>query len=102
MRIKKGDKVKVIAGKDKGKTGEVLKVIPAKNKLVIEGINLAIKHVRPKREGEKGQRIRFPAPLAISNVLLICPKCKKTTRVSFKFLEDGTKKRVCKKCGEII
>ena len=100
MKIKKGDKVKILAGKDRGKKGEVLRVLVERNKLVVEGINLLIKHVRPKRQGEKGQRVRFPAPLAISNVQLICPKCKKATRVGFKFLEDGTKKRVCKKCKE--
>lgn len=102
IRIRKGDKVKVIAGKDRGKTGKVLRVYPERNKVSVEGINLLIKHIRPRREGEKGQRIQFPAPLAISNIKLICPKCGKSTRVGYKILSNKKKERICKKCKEII
>lgn len=102
MKIKKGDTIKIICGKDLGKTGKVLSVLPKKGKVVIEGLNLRIKHVRPRRQREKGQRISFPAPMDISNVMLVCPKCGKATRVGYKILEDGKKVRVCKKCGEII
>ncbi len=102
MKIKKGDKVKIIAGKDKGKEGKVLQVMPDKEKVVVEGLNLLIKHVKPRRAGEKGQRIQFPAPFHISNVMLVCPKCNKPTRVGYKILENKKKVRVCKKCKEII
>ncbi len=102
MKIKKGDKVKIIAGKDKGKGGKVLQVMPEKNKVVVEGLNLLIKHVKPRRAGEKGQRIQFPAPLDISNIMLVCPKCNKQTRVGYKILENKKKVRLCKKCKEII
>ncbi len=102
MKIKKGDKVKIIAGKDKGKQGKVLQILPKKYKAVIEGLNLVIKHVRPRRAGEKGQRIQFPAPLDVSNVMLMCPKCNKPTRVGYKMLENKKKVRTCKQCKEVI
>jgi len=109
MKIKKEDKVKIIAGKDKGKTGKVLQVFPSKKTVSVEGRNLLIKHLRPNREGEKGQRIEFPAPLNVSNLMLICPKCGKDTRVGCKIVKSNTegsnkktKSRVCKKCGQII
>lgn len=109
MKIKKGDKVKILAGRDKGKTGKVLQVFPAYNKVSVEGLNLLIKHMRPRRQGEKGQRIEFPAPLSSSKVALVCPKCGQAARVGSKYLElivNGKKKikkvRVCKKCRQEI
>ncbi|NCF75122.1 MAG: 50S ribosomal protein L24 [Xanthomonadaceae bacterium] len=102
MKIKKNDKVKIILGKDRGKSGKVLKVAKNFKKVSVEGLNLRIKHMRPKKEGEKGQKIQFSAPMDISNVMLICPKCSKPTRVKYKKLEDKSKVRVCKKCKEII
>lgn len=110
MNIKKNDKVKILSGKDKGKTGKVLQVLPAADhsdaKISVEGLNLAIKHLRPRRENEKGQRIEFPAFMNASNVALLCPKCGKATRVGHKTLNQEGKKakkfRVCKKCQEII
>ena len=82
MNIKKGDKVKIIAGKDKGKIGKVLQVFMSRNKVSVEGLNLLIKHMRPKKQGEKGQRIEFPAPMDMSNMMLVCPHCGKPTRVA--------------------
>lgn len=109
MNIKKNDKVKIIAGKDKGKIGKVMQVFPDKNRASVEGINLLIKHIRARRSGEKGQRIEFPAPLNLSNLILICPKCGKPARVSYKYLDNKisgtkTKKKVrfCKKCDQVI
>ena len=109
MKIKTNDQVKIIAGKDKGKTGKVLQVFSKEDRVSVEGLNLLIKHLRPRKEGEKGQRIEFPAPLNISNLMLVCPKCGKPTRVSFKILEVGEsdnkkkkKVRVCKKCKSTI
>ena len=97
MKFKKGDKILIIRGKDRGKTGPVLKSLPKQDKLVIEGLNLITRHVRPKRAGEKGQRIKVPNALHVSNVKIICPKCKKVSRIGY--LKQGDKKkRVCKKC----
>ena len=106
MNIKKNDKVQILAGKDKGKTGKVLQVSRKDGRVSVEGLNLLIKHLRPSREGEKGQRIEFPAFINVSNVALVCSKCGKTTRVAHKIIksENGKSKkfRVCKKCGESI
>lgn len=105
MIIRKNDKVKILSGKDKGKTGKVLQVLTEEKKVSIEGLNLLIKHMRPKRQGEKGQRIEFPAALGLSKVMLVCPKCDKPTRVSMRLPEKGSKGkklRVCKKCKQVI
>lgn len=102
MKIKKGDKVKIIAGKDRGKEGKVLAVIPEKDRLTVEGLNLVIKHMRPRRGGEKGQRIQFPASMNASNVLVICPKCSKPARIGYKILENKKKVRLCAQCKEVI
>lgn len=106
MNIKKGDKVKILTGKDKGKTGKVLQVFPGKERASVEGLNLLIKHMRPRKQGEQGQRIEFPAPMNISNMILLCPKCGKPARAGSKTVktEKGrTKKyRMCKKCRQTI
>jgi large subunit ribosomal protein L24 len=105
MNIKKGDKVMILAGKDKGKSGKVLQIFPLRERVSVEGLNLLIKHMRPRKQGEKGQRIEFPAPLNISNLMLVCPKCGKATRVSSKTITVENKKkkmRVCKKCEQTI
>lgn len=107
MNIKKGDKVKILAGKDKGKTGKVLQVFPGYGKASIEGLNLLIKHLRPRKQGEAGQRIEFPAPMQLSNLALVCPKCGKSGRTGSKTIKSETDKkekkyRVCKKCNEIV
>jgi large subunit ribosomal protein L24 len=98
MKIRKNDKVKIISGKDKGKTGKVLKVLPSQGKLVVEGLNLLTKHVRPKKEGEKGQKVKFNVPMDASKVMLLCPKCGQPTRLGFRILADKKKSRICKKC----
>lgn len=109
MKIKKGDKVKILSGKDKGKIGKVLQVFSVFDKVSVEGLNLLIKHMRPRKQGEKGQRIEFPAPLPLAKVALVCPKCGKAGRVGFKYLEliVGAEKkrkkiRICKKCRQEI
>lgn len=102
MKIKKGDTVKIITGKDKGKKGKVLQVFVSEGKLVVEGYNLLVKHTRPKREREKGQRVQFSAPLPISNVMLICPKCSKPTRLGAQKEGDNKKVRICSKCHGVI
>ncbi|MDR3559600.1 MAG: 50S ribosomal protein L24 [Candidatus Pacebacteria bacterium] len=101
MKIKKNDNVKMLAGKDRDKTGKVLRVFPQERKVIVEGLNIVKKHSRPRKEGEKGQRVEVPRKITVSNVLLICPKCGKGTRVGFKVTEQD-KHRVCKKCGAEI
>lgn len=102
MRIKKGDNVLVISGKDKGKKGKVSHCLPNENKIIVEGVNILIRHTRARRQGEKGQKVELAAPISISNVKLVCPKCGRPTRVSSKISSDKAKNRVCKKCKQII
>jgi len=113
MKIKKNDTVKILSGKDKGKTGKVLKVILSvkskdKDRVVVEGLNLRFKHVRARRQGEKGQRVMFPFPLNASKVAVVCPKCGKATRVAYKVSNKASdislekKQRICKKCSAVI
>ncbi|OGL65090.1 50S ribosomal protein L24 [Candidatus Uhrbacteria bacterium RIFCSPLOWO2_01_FULL_47_24] len=102
MKLHKGDIVKVISGAASGKTGKILKMLSAEARLVVEGVNLRKKHVRPKKQGQKGQTIEFPAPMQISNVALVCPKCGKETRVGFQMIVGEKKKRLCRKCKQII
>lgn len=97
MKIKKNDSVKILIGKSKSKIGKVLHVFPASQKVIVEGLNLVKKHIRPRREGEKGQIAETPGKINVSNVMLVCPKCGKSTRVGYK-KEGGNKSRVCKKC----
>lgn len=97
MKIKRGDAVKIIAGKDRGKQGKIVKLFPKTGKVMLDGLNLYKKHVRPKRQGEKGEMVQVPRPMAVSNVMLVCGSCKKTTRPGWR-IENENKKRICKKC----
>ncbi len=101
LKIKKGDKVKVITGKNKGKTGDVIKVFPASNKLIVSGVNLVKKHTKPSQMSEGGI-IQKELPIHVSNVSHIDPKTNEATKVGYKILEDGKKIRFAKKSGEII
>jgi len=106
MKIKKGDKVKVIAGKESGNEGEVLRVLPKENRVVLQGLNLRKKHQRA-RQGPDGRQLApeiaiFEAPMAVSNVMLICPKCGKPARIGSSRDENGKAMRVCKKCKATI
>ncbi|MBX4200534.1 50S ribosomal protein L24 [Candidatus Parcubacteria bacterium] len=101
MKLKKGDNVLIISGKDKGRTAKILKSLVKEKMILVEGINMKRKHVKPKKEGEKGQVVPVPAPMQISNVKLVCPKCGKATRVGYK-IENGKKNRICKKCQSQI
>lgn len=101
MKIKKNDTIKIISGKDKNKTGKVIKVIPDKGKILIEGLNLYKKHIRPKREGEKGQTILMPRPIDVSNIMIICQSCGKAGRIGY-MIKNDVKIRICKKCGAKI
>ena len=100
--IKKDDKIKVIAGKDKGKIGKVLKVDRKKNRLLVEKINLTKRHAKPSAKNRQGGIVEGEAPVVISNVMIMCNKCVSPTRIKIHHLEDGKKIRVCVKCGEAI
>ena len=101
MKIKKGDNVIVLKGKDKGKKGKVQKAFPRDGKFIVEGMNIRKKHVKPRKAGEKGQVIHMAGVMASSNVALICPKCTKSTRIGFTM--QGLKKyRSCRNCKAII
>ena len=101
MKIKRGDTVLVISGKDKGRKGKVLEALPRKEMVVVGGMNLKKKHIKPRKTGEKGQIVETPAPIDVSNVKLICPKCGKATRIGYKIM-NNKKTRICKKCGQEI
>lgn len=101
MKIHKDDQVLIISGKERGKKGKVLEVFPREKKIIIEGVNLKKKHMKPKRKGEKGQIILIPGKIDVSNVKIICLKCGKAARVGYK-IEGKRKFRICKKCGQEI
>ena len=101
MKIKSGDIVLIIAGKDRNKSGKVTEVCPKDNKIIIESLNIIKKHVRPKKQGEKGQKVEVPRAIDASNVKIVCPKCKKPTRIGNRILENN-KIRICKKCNQEI
>ena len=98
MKLKKGDNVIVLSGNDKGKTGEVLSVIPKSEKVIVKGINVRKKHVKPRKQGEEGGILSVECGMPISKVNVVCPKCGKTTKVGYKEEKDE-KVRICKKCG---
>ena len=99
LKIRKGDRVRVLTGKDRGKEGEVMRAIPAAGKVIVEGVNVARKHQRPTRATQQGGIIDRDMPLPVSNVALVCPSCGKPTRVGYTIDNSGQKARVCKKCG---
>ena len=101
MNIRKDDKVVVLSGKDKGKQGKVLVADPKGMKVIVEGVNVATKHQKPRKQGEEGGIIKINTPIYASKVQLVCPKCGKATRVGHK-VENGKKTRICKKCGAEI
>lgn len=102
MHVKTGDTVQAIAGKDRGKVGEVLRAIPEKSQVIVKGINIRTKHVKPTQEGESGSIVTYEAPIHSSNVMLYSNKEKVASRICYTFTEDGRKVRKLKKTGEII
>lgn len=101
MKIKKGDTVEVLSGNDRGKRGEVLEVIPKKDKIIVKGINVRKKHVKPRKQGEQGGIIPAECAIYSSKVNVVCPKCKKPVKIGYT-IEKDEKVRVCKKCGTKI
>jgi large subunit ribosomal protein L24 len=102
LHIKKNDTVKVLAGKDKGKSGKVLKVLPAGNRAIVQGVNFTKKHQRQRRQGEQGGIIQREAPIDLSNLAVVCKGCNAATRVGRDVLKDGSKVRYCKNCKEVL
>ena len=102
MSIKKDDLVVVLSGKDKGKQGKVLAVLPSESKVIVEGVNIATKHKKPTSQTDQGGIVKKEAPIYACKVQRVCPKCNKPTRAAHKLLADGKKVRVCKKCGAEI
>jgi large subunit ribosomal protein L24 len=102
VHVKTGDTVIVLSGKELGKKGKILAVSPKEGKVIIEGINMVSKHVKPRKMGEQGGIIKAEGAMYACKVQVVCPHCGKPTRVSHKIYEDGTKERICKKCGEAL
>jgi large subunit ribosomal protein L24 len=99
LKIRKGDRVRVLSGKDKGREGEVMRSLPREGKVIVEGVNIARKSQRPTRTTQQGGIIDKDMPIRVSNVALVCPSCGKPTRVGYTIDKSGQKARVCKKCG---
>jgi large subunit ribosomal protein L24 len=103
INLKKDDTVKVIAGRDAGKTGRILKVIPEKNRVIVQGVAMIKRHTRPNpQRGIKGGIAEREAPLAVSNVMILCAECNKPTRIGHKILGDGKKVRICRHCEGVL
>jgi large subunit ribosomal protein L24 len=102
MKLKKNDTVAVLTGRDRGKKGKILKLYPEKKSAIVEHVNMVKKHMRRTQSNPKGGIIQREGLVKISNLMLVCPRCSKTTRVAYMLLTDGSKKRMCRKCKEII
>lgn len=102
LHVKKNDMVEIIAGKERGKTGKVLRVLPGKGRVVVENLNVIKRHTRPTQLNPEGGIVEKEAPLSISNVMLVCGSCNQATRTGVRLLEDGSKTRYCKKCNESV
>ncbi len=98
MKLKKGDNVQVLSGNDKGKTGEILKVMPKENKIIVKGVNIRKKHIKPRSQQEEGGIVPSEVAIDASKVNVVCPKCGKVTKIGYK-MEKEEKVRICKKCG---
>jgi large subunit ribosomal protein L24 len=99
MKIKKGDRVKVLTGKDRGKVGEVMRAIPETGKVIVDGVNVAKRHTRATRATTQGGIIDKDMPIPVDNVAIVCPSCDKATRVGYRFDDQNRKIRMCRKCG---
>ncbi|HVZ67141.1 MAG TPA: 50S ribosomal protein L24 [Patescibacteria group bacterium] len=99
MKLRRGDTVKILIGKDKGKTGKVEKLFPVSEKILVEGINQFKRHVKSRTQDQKSEIVDITKPMAVANVVMVCPNCKKTARIGYK-TEKGVKVRICKKCGK--
>ncbi|MEK7565385.1 MAG: 50S ribosomal protein L24 [Patescibacteria group bacterium] len=101
MKIKKGDQVKIVSGKDKGKSGKVTRVFPEDNSVLVDGLNLFKKHVKSRQQDKKGEIILIPKPVVISKIMIVCSSCNKTTRIGYSGTAEN-KARICKKCKQTL
>jgi large subunit ribosomal protein L24 len=101
-KIKKNDQVVILAGKDRGKTGKVLVVMPAEGKAIVEGVNFVHRHTRKSRDNQQGGIVKKEAPISISKVAVFCKRCNRGTKTGYSILGDGTKSRFCRKCNEVF
>lgn len=99
MKIKKGDSVHIISGNDKGKHGKVIAILPTENRIVVEGLNIKKKHVRSRKENQKGELVRIPKGFSASRAMILCPKCARPARIKFGFNDVRKKIRLCARCG---
>ena len=102
VHVKTGDTVVVLSGTSKGKPGKVMAVSPQEGKVIVENVNMVSKHVKPRKMGEAGGIVKAEGAMYASKVQIVCPRCKKPTRIGHKINEDGTKNRICRKCGEVL
>ena len=102
MKIKTGDTVKVLSGKDRGKRGRVMRALPKERRVIVEGLNIKKRHRRSRRQDRKGEVVLLPAPMSVSAVELVCPHCGRPTRIGSRLAADGTKTRMCKQCGQAL
>ncbi|MEE1282703.1 MAG: 50S ribosomal protein L24 [Acutalibacteraceae bacterium] len=102
VHVKTGDTVVVLSGKNKGKKGKVMAVSPKEGKVIVENVNMVSKHIKPRRMGEAGGIVKAEGAMYASKVQIVCPRCKKPTRIGHKIDEKGVKSRICRKCGEIL
>jgi large subunit ribosomal protein L24 len=102
VHVKTGDTVVVLSGKNKGKQGKVMAVSPKEGKVIVENVNMVSKHIKPRKMGEAGGIVKAEGAMYASKVQIVCPRCKKPTRIGHKINEDGSKNRICRKCGEIL
>lgn len=102
MHVKKGDTVVIVSGKDRGKTGKVMLAMPKDNRVVVEGVNMITKHRKPQGPTKPGGILKYEGPINVSKVMIYCPKDKSGVRVGMRIEKDGSKTRVCKKCGEVL
>jgi len=102
QKIRKGDIIQAVAGKDKGKKGKVIQVFPGAKRALVEGINLAKKHKRQTRQDQQGGIVSIEMPISLANIMLVCKHCNRPARVGFSILKDSTKTRICKSCKEAI
>jgi large subunit ribosomal protein L24 len=102
MNIKSGDLVEVISGKEKGKRGKVTRAFPKENRVLVQGVNIITRATRPTQKDTQGGLKKYEAPILANKVMVVCPKCDKPTRIGHKVLDDGTKVRVCARCGEVL
>lgn len=102
LHVKRDDTVQVIAGKERGKSGKILKAFPAKGRVIVEHLNMIKKHTKRRSQGQGGGIIEREGTIHVSNLMFVCPSCRKATWLGKKLLEDGSKTRICKKCGEVV